>query len=77
MLFVIFGNNFSAKLYLEFCTEIIPLSIFVGFMEGKAQVIFLTPEKAVDPKWMKRIITYYGSYCIAIAFDEANCISEW
>ena len=46
-------------------------------MEGKAQVIFLTPEKVVDPKWMKRIINYYGNYCVAITFDEAHCISEW
>ena len=46
-------------------------------MEGKTQVIFITPEKIVDPTWVKQILTYYGNRCLAIAFDEAHCISEW
>ena len=46
-------------------------------MEGKAQVIFFTPEKVVDATWMKRLMTYYKDQCVAVAFDEAHCISEW
>ena len=46
-------------------------------MEGNAQVIFLTPEKAVEATWMNRLITHYKNQCVAVAFDEAHCISEW
>ena len=46
-------------------------------MEGNAQVIFLTPEKAVDANWIRRLTTHYKHQCVAVAFDEAHCISEW
>ena len=46
-------------------------------MEGQFQVILVTPEKAIDRTWMKRLITHYQKNCLAVAFDEAHLISEW
>ena len=46
-------------------------------MDGKSQVILITPEKALDTAWMKRLLKYYKERCIAVAFDEAHLISEW
>ena len=53
------------------------LTLFVELMACNVQVIFVSPEKIVDPTWMKRLISYYSKNCVAIAFDEAHCISEW
>ena len=68
-------NSFIINFVLQYLHEL--LIFHTGIMEGNAQVIFLTPEKAVDSTWIRRLTMHYKDQCVAVAFDEAHCISEW
>ena len=53
-------------------------SINEGVMLGKFQVIFMSPEAAMESRWRKMFSSdFYRAHLRAIIIDECHCIEDW
>ena len=48
------------------------------YMLGKFQVIFMSPEAAIESGWRKMFSSdFYRAHLRAIIIDECHCIEDW